>query len=343
MARANLSIDSSILDAFTLAQENLDVRFLKVSIQNESLHLNSTILAHESIESDFDILLNQHLSETEASLILFRLNSQSSTNSWLLLAWVPDNCRVRDKMLYSSSRDDLKRSLGIGYFSSEYAANLLSDVNWRSLQEYLNREHGKVFSEVEIRLTEEKSLSHKESSKVKTAALGAIPFKVSAETAQCFADFSNSLYNWVELTVANESIELISSQNISDLSNLTPHINADEARFYLAKLNGEASSITTFFIFSCPESTPVKMKMTMSSSKVSVISAAKEYGLTFTKTFEIREPEEINDTVKMELFPTRDSEFEASSASARISFSKPQRPGRSARATPKLNKFVEDV
>lgn len=42
---------------------------------------------------------------------------------WVLLAWVPDTAKVRDKMLYSSSRDDLKRSLGLGYFVTEYYAN----------------------------------------------------------------------------------------------------------------------------------------------------------------------------------------------------------------------------
>lgn len=40
-----------------------------------------------------------------------------------------------------------------------------------------------------------------------------------------------------------------------------------------------SSSIVTLFIYSCPENVPVRQKMTMSSSKASVLGAAGNFGL----------------------------------------------------------------
>lgn len=43
-------------------------------------------------------------------------------------------------MLYSSSREDLKKSLGLGYFVGEYYANSLGDLTWNQFTEYISRE-----------------------------------------------------------------------------------------------------------------------------------------------------------------------------------------------------------
>ncbi|CAM9837470.1 unnamed protein product, partial [Phaeothamnion confervicola] len=50
-------------------------------------------------------------------IFLFRLGqdgTSSAARKWLLVAYVPDDAPVRQKMLYSSSRQDLKAALGQG-------------------------------------------------------------------------------------------------------------------------------------------------------------------------------------------------------------------------------------
>jgi twinfilin-like protein len=156
MARANLLLNEEIRSAFIAAQDNHSVRLLKIAVNNESLVLNGVLdgSGNGSAE-DFNNLLNHNLSDNEASLVIFRMSEEGFSNSWLLIAWVPDGCRVRDKMLYSSSREDLKRGLGIGYFTAEYAANNKADINWNVLQEYLDKDKAKVFSELEVLANEE--------------------------------------------------------------------------------------------------------------------------------------------------------------------------------------------
>ena len=41
--------------------------------------------------------------------------------------------KVRDKMLYSSSKQDIRQGLGLGFFEGEYYANVLSDLTFESL------------------------------------------------------------------------------------------------------------------------------------------------------------------------------------------------------------------
>lgn len=60
-------------------------------------------------------------------------------------------------MLYSSSREDLKKTLGLGYFSSEYYANSIEDMTWRQVSDYMSSDSSKtVFSEHEVRIQKEK-------------------------------------------------------------------------------------------------------------------------------------------------------------------------------------------
>ena len=81
----------------------------------------------------------------------------NSLQSWILIAWVPEECRVRDKMLYASSREDIKLNLGATFFATEYYANNLSDLTWQSYQQSLQKDFGvEILSENEKLIKEEK-------------------------------------------------------------------------------------------------------------------------------------------------------------------------------------------
>lgn len=53
----------------------------------------------------------------------------------------PCLAKVRDKMLYSSSKQDIRQGLGLGFFEGEYYANVLSDLSFESL--LASRRHGR--------------------------------------------------------------------------------------------------------------------------------------------------------------------------------------------------------
>ena len=116
MARANLTVSLEITESFHGAQESSSMlRALMVSIMDESLVLGGS-MEKSGAEADDFLALKDHLKENAASLVLFCRDSTEGVakKSWVLVSWIHDNCNVRDKMLYSSSREDLKRTLGVG-------------------------------------------------------------------------------------------------------------------------------------------------------------------------------------------------------------------------------------
>ena len=139
-ARANLNVDPALVEYFIRVQETKATRILKIKIQGETIMLDRSIERIGTAQQDFETLLVDSLVSNEAAIYLFCLtDTTSGVLQWLLVAWIPEDCKVRDKMLYSSSKDDLKRSLGIGYFDSEYSANEKGDMDWSQYQKSLNK------------------------------------------------------------------------------------------------------------------------------------------------------------------------------------------------------------
>ena len=164
MARSNLNISSFLSEAFLSAQQPSDEsRCIKVLIEGESLTLASVINRQRDVGSDFDELALPALNQHEASILLFSLaDGHKDNQKWLLVSYIPDGCKVRDKMLYSSSREDLKRALGLSFFTAEYSANSLDEVRWDLVKAYLSNDRcNEIFlSEAERIVQDEKVRGH---------------------------------------------------------------------------------------------------------------------------------------------------------------------------------------
>eukprot|EP01036_Dinobryon_divergens_P023023 gene23023-31335_t len=356
-ARANLTLDDTLKAAFISAQESRLIRIINVQIVAEVLTLHSTIQRVSTARHDFDLVLAPSLASNEAIFVLFCTTEEvaaANTLDWLFLSWVPDGCRVRDKMLYSSSKEDLKRNLGAGYFKTEYAANVIADVTWDSYLASLERGLDlDLLTETEKLVLEEKTLTQTESHKTKSTAMNVLPFQVSPELEEKLLEFRDGLCNWVDMKVVTEDVPvetiiLVDHRKLEDFNSLLQYVSKDEARFIVMKvptfLRSDASSL---FIFSCPESVPIRMKMTMSSCKSSVIAAAQRLGLTFEKTIEIRSAEDIDEAVSAGISASISSSnsFDSagpSSAGANLTHTKPQRPGRNTIRN-RVSKFTEEV
>lgn len=165
MARANLNVSKALTERFIQAQESKDIRLLVVKIQNEDLVVERSLNKTGSASDDFNRMLcaggSAQITEDQACLVLFNLSNDSiCAQSWLMIPWIPEHCPVREKMLFTSSRDDLKRSLGLGYFkASDYAANHSQDMSWSQYMESINNEVTMdILTETERLVLEEKVL-----------------------------------------------------------------------------------------------------------------------------------------------------------------------------------------
>lgn len=124
MARAVLHLDAELERAFADAQSGR-VRFVKAKIEGEAFVLAGSAPATSDPHVDCARLAGGALSADEAAFVLLCLDVNVAALRWVLLAFVPEDANVRDKMLYSSARESLKKQLGMNYFAGEFHATEL--------------------------------------------------------------------------------------------------------------------------------------------------------------------------------------------------------------------------
>lgn len=290
MARANLNVSQQLQSEFQKAQEpSSKVRAIKAVIAEEEISFSTSLTMVRTAEHDFDALVPSVLKETEAAMILFRLgdDAKDKTKKWLLIAWVPDGCKVRDKMLYSSSREDLKRNLGLGLFGPDYATSSVSEVTWECYvaSTLVQKNDVSNMTDRERTLKEEDALVQIERAQLgaKSTAMGVVPFTLGPGVADAYKQYVAGKYNWLELSVVSEVINLQASKLVDVKDQLEAHINQSAARFILARFMNHEKKHMNFFVYSCPENIPVRDKMTMSTSKATVIGTAGDHGISFDK------------------------------------------------------------
>lgn len=63
---------------------------------------------------DYKKYIGEYLETTTPAYLFVRLDEKASTgeHKWLFLCYVPDHAKVRDKMIYASTRATLTKELG---------------------------------------------------------------------------------------------------------------------------------------------------------------------------------------------------------------------------------------
>ena len=233
MARANLNITAQLRETFLSSQEeSSNVRSIIVKIVKEDLVQSSLLERKGNAEKDFDNDMRNNLNENDACLVIFCLDTSGKGRKWLLFSWIPDGCKVRDKMLYSSSREDLKKGLGLGFFSFDYGGNLLSDIKWSHFQAYCNRDLNDpdLLTATERLIIEENALVNNEIVSNKSSTMSVIPFKLGGGVAEAFNKIKTGDVNWIEMSVVSEVIQLESTNTVDSKASLQHHINIENAR-----------------------------------------------------------------------------------------------------------------
>ncbi|KAJ3092151.1 Twinfilin-1 [Quaeritorhiza haematococci] len=257
-----------LITTFTNALSSEDKRAIKVIIENETLVATEVVPVEGNWEEDFS-LLQGHLEEKVPSFILYRLDSKQPTGDfdWLLLQYVPDGSKVRDKMLYASSKATLTKELGDSKFTDTMYATHLNEV---TLEIY--RKH----------------LIHKEASAPLTAKeqeLRAVKLAEQVDTAQ-------------------ESVELDQALSVGGPDEIAAAIPPGVPRFvfYSYKHTFENNQLDTLvFAYVCPPKSKVKERMLYSSSKSTVLAFVEEqFSFVVDKKFELDEGSEISEDFLME-------------------------------------------
>jgi len=112
-------------------------------------------------------------------------------------------------MLYSSSRESLKRGLGFSLFAADYYCNEKGDLSWDEYKRSVNDVSGEPLSEVELLKKEEAALERDTSTK--SNAMGDLPFEILPETTEALAAFASGGTDGpgvLALSLENEKVKL---------------------------------------------------------------------------------------------------------------------------------------
>ncbi|CAO3689390.1 unnamed protein product [Umbelopsis vinacea] len=299
-------VSQELAAAFANAVSSGQTRILRISIAKESLIENGQSPVSGSFEEDFGEL-QKYLDESQPAFILVRLDSKTSAGeyNWLFIAFVPDNAKVRDKMLYASTRATLTKELGdYRFVDSMWGTNPTEFTldGYKKHKSHQTAEAPLTARErelAEIKLEESKAASNHMGTNVrKTYAAGvAIPLSEEAHAALKELGKSDRPHNYVSLRLENEN-ETIQLDNASTVSvgNLAKTVPSNSPRFTFYAYDHGEEEASLVFIYTCPPSSKLREKMLYSCSRGGAIATAEaEADVKVVKKLETSDPSDLTE------------------------------------------------
>ncbi|CDH48714.1 ptk9 protein tyrosine kinase 9 [Lichtheimia corymbifera JMRC:FSU:9682] len=281
--QSGIQVSEDLAKTFADAVATGNTRSIRISIVNESLEATGTTPVESSLEQDYTKITDFFEPATPA-YVLVRLDEKDTKGgyNWLFLCYVPDNAKVRDKMLYASTRASLTKSLGDSHFTDSVYGTAESELNWDGYKKHLA--HKKADAPLtqrerelaEIKLAEAKAVSDYQGTTTRKTFAPGLTFPMADNVLEALGDLKKSkddrAHNFVSLYLEKETIELDKAANVpANQVHSTLAADAPRFTFYLLEHNGTESLV---FIYTCPSSSKIRERMLYSSSKANVINAA---------------------------------------------------------------------
>ncbi|KAI6151090.1 hypothetical protein BKA82DRAFT_15574 [Pisolithus tinctorius] len=345
-ATSGIGLSAELTRAFSAAVETQNIRFIKVVIRNESLVPVTSVDVTGSLEEDL-ALLDSHLAENDPCYILARLDDPSS--EWLLISYVPDSAKVRDKMLYASTRNSLSKSLGSTVFTDSLFATSKADVTPEGYAAHKRHQaapqplSAREQEMADIRAAERQATGNVyEGSRARQNHLGdgKVGYKWTPEAEDAVKRLGHGEGNQVvvlQIELSTETLILHSSSEaqVNTLSSLIP---ASEPSFtlYAWSHSYSATKRDIIFIYSCPSASPIKYRMMYSSGALQIFREVKAFlettpsFLLAPKKLETSDPSELTEQYFMQElgFSSGPVDDTHNSATQRNAFARPRGPAR---------------
>jgi len=329
---SGIPVSSELKDSFGTSITSKDKRLFKVQIQNEQLVEVTSKPFNSNWESDLGVV-TELLDKDQACYIIFR--NDSETAQFILFCYVPDKAKVKEKMLFASTRSNLKQQLGLNYFVDEVFGTVPGDFTLNGYKHHVESKKS------EAPLTEHEQMRQQERSSGDVYIGGSsatyvhgVAFPVESDAVNALKQLVGGSINYVQIKIDcdAEKIKLDHSSSI-DLDSIGPEIRTDEPRFHFFAYahEFEGSNVTSnVYIYSCPDgskgtkSAPVRMRMLYSSSKANVADILSQAGGKVDGKIEVNTADDINDEVLLNILHPQKEEKKAA-------FTKPSRPGKGGR------------
>lgn len=326
---SGIPVSSGLREKFGSSLSDTSVRLIKAQIENEEIIEVLTKQTNGSYEDDLALVADL-LEKEKPCYVLYKLD----TGSWVLLCYVPDKAKVKEKMIYASTRFNLKQQLGLNYFTDEIFGTVPADF---SLEGYRLHVTSK---KMEAPLTESEQLKKNEIESGEIHVGGSstyvhgVAFPVDNAVMDAVNGLINGSHNYVRVAIdcAAEKI-ILDSKETTDIEEFKNQINKEEPRFHFFNFTHEfeGSTVTScVFVYSSPDgskgtkSAPVRMRMLYSSSKANVSEIVNKSGGKIDAKLEVNSGEDIDEeALLLQIHPQQEKKEQ--------NFSKPTMPGKGPR------------
>ncbi|KAI7906899.1 uncharacterized protein BX663DRAFT_494128 [Cokeromyces recurvatus] len=304
--QSGIQVSEELSNVFTNAVSTGSIRFLRVSIKNESLVPDGTSSVQNDFESDYKKYINEYIETNSPAYIFVRLDEKSSSGEykWLFLCYVPDNAKVRDKMIYASTRVTLTKELGDYRFDDSIYGTEKSEFTWEGYKKHLaHKAAGAPLTKreqelAEIKAAEAKTVSDYQGISARKSYAPGVAFPLTDKAVNALSELSktkeNRSHNFVSLCLDSEKIDLDKTANIC-VDELRKTITENAPRFTFYVYEYQPSTESLIFIYTCPPSSKIRERMLYSSSKANVITAAEnDASIKVIKKFETSDLSDLN-------------------------------------------------
>ena len=126
MSKSGIQVPTEVSSVFNQIRQEDKVRWLQLVIEDETIQIKNQRDLTDSFEDDYNSLAE---SVDGPCYFIFRLDEKNLSGSrWLLIWYVPDGSKVKQKMLYSSTLETVKKDLGNTHFDGDHHTSLKSEL-----------------------------------------------------------------------------------------------------------------------------------------------------------------------------------------------------------------------
>jgi len=293
--------------AFSEANHDTQSRILKIQIKDDQLQVVDKVGSEgKPWEEELD-KVPALCDAADACYILFRTDVECDGGyQWGLFCYVPDRCKVRQKMLYASTRAELKLSIGSGSFAYDLFGTVPDDFSRKGFEAFVTMQK----SDAPLTESEEQRLQEIMQSSAEVGSSGAssvivhgVSFAPHDEAKAALARVLDPAQgeNYAQLGLDESAEQIIlrktSTLALSDIQSVVPN---DIPAFHVLRYSHDHEGThydSVVFIYSCPDgsgrtkSASVKSRMMYSSSKSGVEALIEETGHKCDLKLEINDGE----------------------------------------------------
>lgn len=320
MHQSGIVVEEQLKEEFIAAQDDSDILYLRVEIENEKFVKKGEGKQAGSPEENFAACQAECKPKHSCYILL-----KTPNDKWLLIYWVPNNSPVKQKMLIASSFSELLAGLGNTSFIGEYAISELEECTLEEYKRSLGTKDDESLMTWQEREKKETLYEHSMAmSETKVSAVVGIAVPLTDSGVKALEEFGAGTINSIFFSIEpkKELLDCAESGTFS-FDELAGKLPPKEPRYILHNFTHDkdgASKTREVFVYYCPDKSKPKLRMFYSTAKSTILNHIHEKGIQEPKRIEISLATELTAQALLdEIYPK---------STVKKVFKKPQRKGK---------------